>query len=143
MPSTSPGLSYSDANSDEGGINLPDVAGRDVDDDAINDTDVPVPTALMPGAVKAYYNDQSKLDAKLKKAYIIMQMADMENRDIIEKHNASVSGEPTKPPPLHTPRSYVACTEPFASLKDQKGKKARKAPNLLLPKKEIAQEIMR
>jgi hypothetical protein len=44
------------------------------DEDLIGEAAVAIPTALMPGAVKAYYNDQSKLKPDLKMAYIILQM---------------------------------------------------------------------
>lgn len=121
---------------------LPDsTAPFDDDEGGLSDNEFPA-EAIVPGAVKAYYNDQSKLSAELKMAYIIMQMADIENRDIMEDHAAATSGEPTKPPPIHTPKSYVAITEPFASIKDNR-KKASKASTLILPKKDIAQEIMR
>ena len=51
MTSLATGPSLSSVNSD-----------ADEDDDVINETDTPAPTALMPGAVKAYYNDQMNYD---------------------------------------------------------------------------------
>jgi hypothetical protein len=134
MTSLATGPSLSSVNSD-----------ADEDDDVINETDTPAPTALMPGAVKAYYNDQSKLKAEMKMAYIILQMADMENRDLAAKHKeeAAASDEATKAPPLYVPRSFVEATEPFATLNSQKGKKSKKVSSLVLPKKEIAKEIVR
>jgi hypothetical protein len=113
----------------------------------INESDVPAPTALMPGAVQAYYNDQSKLKAEMKMVYIILQMADMENHELAvtvkHKEEAAASDELTKAPPLLVPRSFVEATDPFATMNIQKSKKSKKLSSFVLPKKEIAKEIVR
>jgi hypothetical protein len=113
------------------------------DEDLIGEAAVAIPTALMPGAVKEYYNDQSKLKPKLKMAYIILQMTDLENKEITNKHNnATTSDEPTKAPPLFVPRSFMEATEPFATIYSQKNK-PKKLSTFVLAKKEIAEEIKR
>jgi hypothetical protein len=93
------------------------------DEDTIGEAIEAVPVALMPGAVKAFYNDQSKLKSEYKMAYIILQMADLENQYIIEKHKQNEDASAQAPgPTLFVPRTYVDATEPFASISGEKKK---------------------
>ena len=95
-----------------------------------------LPTGLEPGAFEAFYNNQDRLPAKLKLAYIVMMKVDKDNRKRLLEHQESAS---TSAPTFFSPDQYVKEAEPFASfLAGGKGIRS-----LVLAKEHIASELQR
>lgn len=100
----------------------------------------PIPTGLMPGAFRAFYNDQRCVETKKKTAYLILILADFQNKHNREEHAKHIDASTATPPTLLTPEAYIKISEPFASFMES-GKGSIR--NLVVSKQEVADELKR
>jgi hypothetical protein len=91
-------------------------------------TATPGPTALMAGAFRHFYKDQSKL-SPAKIGWIVMMMADQHNYGLTVMHKGNVaeaisSGESPSsitPPTLISPQTFAESFEVFEKIMSMKG----------------------